>query len=41
MRHKEFLERFSFGRFKELMADGDRPILIDVRRTYDKEEAVE
>ncbi len=39
VRHKEFIEKFNFSRFKELMDNGDRPVLIDIKGIYDKEEA--
>ena len=39
VKHKCFIEEFDLTRFKSLMENGDRPVLIDVKGIYDKEKA--
>ena len=40
VKHKKFMEDFDLNRFKELMENGDRPVLIDVKGMYDRKEAI-
>ncbi len=40
VKHKNFMEDFDLNRFKELMENGDHPVLIDVKGMYDREKAI-
>ena len=38
VKHKLFIEELNFERYKELMDSGDKPVLIDVKGLYNKDE---
>ena len=40
VKHKQFMEEFSLEKYKNLMENRDRPVLIDVKGMYDREEAI-
>jgi len=40
VKHKQFIEEFTLEKYKELMENGDHPVLIDIKGMYSKEKAV-
>ncbi len=40
VKHRPFLEEMDFKKYKSLMPNGNRPVLIDIKGIYDKEKAV-
>jgi len=40
VKHKQFIEKFTLEKYKELMENGDYPVLIDIKGIYNKDKAV-
>jgi len=40
VKHKQFIESFSLEKYKKLMENGDRPVLIDIKGMYNREKAI-
>ncbi len=40
VKHRPFLEEMDFKKYKSLMPNGNKPVLIDIKGIYDKEKAV-
>ncbi len=39
VKHRPFIEEIDFKKYKELMENGDKPVLIDIKGLYNKEKA--